>query len=205
MGKQPPTSARRKRLTAERESEILDATFDLVAEVGYDHATVDEVARRTRSSTATLYRQWDNKATLVITALLARKYGPSPAIDTGDLRGDLVALARQMPAPHPAGTPTLGIWQAVMSDPALAKALRDVLFAPYLQALRAILERHVQRGAIRPDNPALEHAEMFLMGSVFIEKLLTGEEATAEQLIAVIDALLLPALTTATTLKGTHR
>jgi AcrR family transcriptional regulator len=205
MGKQPPSqaasagSARRKRLTAEREREILDATFDLVAEVGYDRATVDEVARRTRSSTATLYRQWDNKPTLVITALLTRKYRPLPAIDTGDLRGDLVALARLMPPPHPAGTPTLGIWQAVMSDPALARALRDVLFAPYLTALRAILERHVERGAIQPDNPALEHAEIFLLGSFFVEKLLTGEEATAEQLIAVMDALLLPALTTGTT------
>lgn len=189
-----PTAARRKRLTAEREREILDTTFELVAEVGYDHATVDEVARRTRSSTATLYRQWDNKPTLVITALMARKYPPLSPIDTGDLRGDLVALARRMPPPHPAGAPTLGIWQAVMADPALARALRDVLFAPYLQALEAILARHVERGAIRPDNPALEHAEMFLLGRFFIEKLLTGEEATAEQLVSVIDALLLPAL-----------
>lgn len=201
MSKQTPTqtsaarSVRRKRLTAEREREILDATFDLVAEVGYDHATVDEVARRTQSSTATLYRQWDNKPTLVITALRTRKYPPLPPIDTGDLRGDLVALARHVPPPHPAGAPTLGIWQAVMSDPALARALRDVLLAPYLQALRAILERHVERGAIRSDNPALEHAEMFLLGSFYIEKLLNGEEATAEQLIAVMDALLLPALT----------
>lgn len=212
MGGRTPTpttsagSARRRRLTVEREREILDATFDLVAEVGYDHATVDEVARRTRASTATLYRQWDNKPTLVITALRTRKYRPLPAIDTGDLREDLITLARHMPPPHPAGTPTLGIWQAVMSDPALAKALRDVLFAPYLQALHTILERHVRRGTIRSDNPALEHAETFLLGSFFVEKLFTGEEATAQQLIAVMDALLLPALTIGTTRpKGTHR
>jgi AcrR family transcriptional regulator len=193
MDKQAPS--RRKRLTAEREREILDATFELVAEVGYDQATVDEVARRTKASTATLYRQWENKPRLVITALLARKYPPLPAIDTGELRGDLVALFRHLPPPHPSGAPTLGIWQAVMSDPALAQALRDVLFAPYLQALRTILERHVERGVIRADNPALQHAENFLLGSIFIEKLLHGEEATAEQLIAVTDAFLLPAFT----------
>jgi AcrR family transcriptional regulator len=190
-----PAPGRRKRLTAEREHEILEATFELVAEVGYEQATVDEVARRTKSSTATLYRQWENKPKLVITAMMARKYPPLPAIDTGDLRGDLLTLAGNLPPPHPSGAPTLGIWQAVMTDPALARALRDVMFAPYLNALRTILDRHVQRGTIRPDNPALQHAEKFLLGSFFIEKLLYGEEATAEQLIAVTEALLLPALT----------
>ncbi|MEU6349774.1 TetR/AcrR family transcriptional regulator [Streptomyces sp. NPDC047072] len=195
MSKQAPASNRRKRLTEEREREILDATFDLVAEVGYEQATVDEVARRTKASTATLYRRWENKPRLVITAMTARKYPPLPPIDTGGLRDDLVALARMMPEPHPQGAPTLGIWQAVVSDPALAQALRDVLFAPYLAALRTILARHVERGTIRADNPALAHAEMFLMGSVFVEKLFTGTEADADQLIAVMDALLLPALT----------
>lgn len=195
MTEQQTAPSRRRRLTPDREREILDATFDLVSEVGYDSATIDEVARRSRSSTATLYRQWESKPKLVITALMARKYPPVPPIDTGDLRGDLVALARSMPPPHPAGTPTLGIWQAVMADPALARALRDVLFTPYLNELRAILDRHVAGGTIRPDNPALAHAEQFLLGSFFIEKFLNGEEATAEQLIAVTEALLLPALT----------
>ncbi|MEV5837507.1 TetR/AcrR family transcriptional regulator [Nocardia sp. NPDC052112] len=189
----PPS--RRQRLTAERRQQILDATYDLVAEVGYDNATIDEVARRTRSSTATLYRQWDNKPRLVITALAARKYPPLPDIDTGDLRQDLHTLARNMPPPHPVGAPTLGIWQSVLADPALARALRDVLFAPYLDALKAILRRHIDRGAIHPDNPALQHTEMLLLGSFFIEKLLYGQEATPDQLIGVIDALLLPALT----------
>jgi AcrR family transcriptional regulator len=195
MNRQAPDTNRRKRLTEEREREILDVTFDLVAEVGYEQATVNEVARRTKASTATLYRQWENKPKLVITAMVARKYPPLPDVDTGSLRGDLVALARLMPPPHPRGAPTLGIWQAVMADPTLAQALRDILLAPYLDALRTILARHVERGTIQPDNPALGHAEMFLLGSFFVEKLFNGEEADADQLIAVMDALLLPALT----------
>ncbi|SEF03915.1 DNA-binding transcriptional regulator, AcrR family [Streptomyces sp. 3213] len=195
MSKQASAPGRRKRLTQEREREILDVTFDLVAEVGYEQATVDEVARRTKASTATLYRQWENKPRLVITAMMARKYPPLPPIDAGSLRDDLVTLARMLPPPPPSSAPNLGIWQAVLSEPALAQALRDVLFAPYLDALRGILARHVERGTIRPDNPALAHAEMFLMGSVFVEKLFAGTEADADQLIAVMDALLLPALT----------
>lgn len=191
---QPVGAPRRKRLTAAREQQILEAAFDLVAEVGYEQATIDEVARRTRSSTATLYRRWDSKPKLVITALATRKYPPVPDIDTGDLRQDLHALARAMPPPHPAGTPTLGIWQAVMADPGLAQALRSVLLAPYLNALAAILARHVERGAIRPGNPALDHAEVLLLGTFFAEKLFNGEEATPDQMIDAIDALLIPAL-----------
>jgi AcrR family transcriptional regulator len=187
--------SRRKRLTPEREREILDAAFDLVAEVGYEQATVDEVARRTRSSTATLYRQWENKARLVVTAMAARKYPPVPGIDTGDLRGDLVALAWHLAPPRPAGAPVLGLWQALPADPALARALREVLFAPYLGALHQILRRHVRRGTISPDNPALPHAEHVLLGAVFLEKIFTGHEATAQQLTEVIDAVLVPALT----------
>ncbi|GGN45610.1 TetR/AcrR family transcriptional regulator [Streptomyces fuscichromogenes] len=195
MSKRAPVANRRKRLTQEREREILDVTFDLVAEVGYEQATVDEVAKRAKASTATLYRQWESKPRLVITAMVARKYAPLPRIDVGSLRDDLVALARMLPPPPPPSAPSLGIWQAVVADPALAQALRDVLFAPYLDALRIILSRHVERGTIRPDNPALAHCEMFLMGSVFVEKLFNGTEADADQVIAVMDALLLPALT----------
>jgi AcrR family transcriptional regulator len=199
MAKQAAASTRRRRLTPEREREILDAAFDLVAEVGYGQATVDEVARRTRSSTATLYRQWESKPRLVIAALVARKYQTPalPQIDTGDLRGDLLELVRYLPPPHPAGGPALGLWQAVLTDPALAQALRDVLFAPYAAALHAILCRHVERGAIQPGSPALEHAETLLLGSFFIHKIFTGEDATAGYLASVTEAILLPALAAA--------
>lgn len=48
----------RTRLTPERESELYGAVLDLLREVGYDALTMDAVAARTRSSKATLYRQW---------------------------------------------------------------------------------------------------------------------------------------------------
>ena len=81
------------RLTEERLNELYTGTLELVAEHGYDKLTMDQIAEATKSSKATLYRQWGSKATLVVEAL---QYcgGPEPELpDTGTLRGDLKAMS----------------------------------------------------------------------------------------------------------------
>ena len=85
-----PTEAHaRPRVEGEREQEILDATIDTLAEVGYDRLTMDAVAARAKASKATLYRRWNGKAQLVIDALLSEKE-PLGAPDAGNLRDDLI-------------------------------------------------------------------------------------------------------------------
>ena len=54
---------------ATRETAILQATLELLAESGYDQLTIDAVAARARCSKATIYRRWPGKAALVITAV----------------------------------------------------------------------------------------------------------------------------------------
>lgn len=80
-------TARRSRITPEREAELYAAVLDLLREVGYDALTMDGVAARTRSSKATLYRQWGGKAELVAKAVRHNKPGASAAeVNTGSLR-----------------------------------------------------------------------------------------------------------------------
>src|SRR5690349_8415936 len=82
----------RPRVEGEREDEILDATVDLLMEVGYDRLTMDAVAREARASKATLYRRWETKASLVVEALARGKTAPHvEEHDTGSLREDLLA------------------------------------------------------------------------------------------------------------------
>ena len=85
-------ATRRSRITPEREAELYAAVLDLLREVGYDALTMDAVAARTRSSKATLYRQWGGKPELVAKAIRHNKPGSIADIDTGSLRGDLHAL-----------------------------------------------------------------------------------------------------------------
>ncbi|MFT3852746.1 MAG: TetR/AcrR family transcriptional regulator [Ilumatobacteraceae bacterium] len=67
---------------------ILDATLDLVADVGYAGMTVDGVAQRAGVGKATIYRRWPSKESLLIEAWRSC-IAPMPEPDTGSLRGDL--------------------------------------------------------------------------------------------------------------------
>ena len=85
----PTETGTRPRVAGERELEILEATLEVLAEVGYDLLTMDAVASRAKASKATLYRRWRGKPELVVAAIMAHK-GDTVAPDTGSLRGDLL-------------------------------------------------------------------------------------------------------------------
>ncbi len=83
LGSAPPRSPRSTRLGDDREFEILQATYSLLSEVGYEGLRFDAVAARAKASKATLYRHWPGKAQLVADAVrVARCRGmtcPTPA------------------------------------------------------------------------------------------------------------------------------
>src|SRR3954465_11667192 len=90
----PEPAHPRPRAGGNREAEILEAALDVLGEVGYDRLTMDAVALRAKASKATLYRRWNGKVSLVIDALHHGHRHEDPeggAIDTGSLRGDLIA------------------------------------------------------------------------------------------------------------------
>ena len=66
----PDAAVARPRVEGDREQEILDATLEVLGDVGYDRLTMDAVATRAKASKATLYRRWNGKVSLVIDALL---------------------------------------------------------------------------------------------------------------------------------------
>src|ERR671929_593448 len=73
------------------DTRIVEAAVALIAEVGYDGATVEAIAERAGVGKPTIYRRWAGKAEIVAEAIRARKGAGGPA-DTGSLRGDLRAL-----------------------------------------------------------------------------------------------------------------
>ncbi|WP_314171473.1 TetR/AcrR family transcriptional regulator [Streptomyces winkii] len=189
-------AARRSRITPERESELYAAVLDLLRQVGYDALTMDAVAARTRSSKATLYRQWGGKAELVVRALRHEKPLRLADVDTGSLRGDFHELAmRQSDCQLEQDSALMrGLAMAVHANPDLLQAFRELLIEPELEELRRMLGRAVERGEIRADNPATEYVLHMLIGAFAARTLIDEQPPTQDFLISYTDAVVLPAL-----------
>jgi len=186
----------RSRLTPERETEIYTAVLDLLREVGYDALTMDAVAARTRSSKATLYRQWQGKPELVARAMRHHKPVVTADIDTGSVRGDFAELLRcaddaQM---EKDAALTRGLAQAIHGNPDLHQALREVVLDPEVSGMKAMVQRGIDRGEIAEDCLALDFVPHMLVGALVVRQLLEDRSADAAFLSQYIDAVVFPAL-----------
>lgn len=183
----------RPRVEGDREREILEATLEVLAEVGYDLLTMDAAAARAKASKATLYRRWNSKPELVVAALTCRKGEPTVP-DTGSLRGDLLAAY--------CGTDGLddpmvrlvlpAVVTAMSRDPEFADVYRRDFISPKIEATRAIFERARERGEVHADADLTILAPA-LAGIVMQRAFLLGDEVTPDLIVRVLDGVVLPA------------
>lgn len=188
-------TTRRSRITPEREAELYKAVLDLLREVGYDALTMDAVATRTRSSKATLYRQWGGKAELVVKALKHNKPNRIE-VDTGTLRGDLHALMKREDDSTIEQNSALmrGVAMAMHNNPDLRQAFRTQLVEPEVHGYRSVIQRAIDRGDVRADCPALEFLLQMMVGGFATKALLDEQPPTQAFLTSYVDAVVLPAL-----------
>lgn len=187
------TSSPRPRVAGPRETEILGATLEVLAEVGFDRLTMAAVATAARASKATLYRRWNGKNDLVIEALLSMK-GPVHLPDTGSLRGDLLAaFCSEGGLSDPTALAVFAsILTAVGTDPEFASAFRERVLGPRIEVSEAIYTRALARGELRDDLDLAVIAPA-LAGIVLHRTFLLGEMPTPEVIAAVVDQVILPA------------
>lgn len=189
----------RPRVEGDREQEILDATLDVLVDMGYDRLTMDAVASAAHASKATLYRRWSSKAALVIDALLSQK-APHAMPDTGNLRDDLVGTFCGMGGLTDQRQITLlaSVITAIARDEVFATAFRRDFIGPKAASTATIFERAKARGEIRADLD-LDLVAHALPGIVLHRQFLLGECPDAAFITTVVDQIILPAVLPAVT------
>jgi len=182
------------RLTEVRLRELYTGTLQLVAEHGYDKLTMDQIAEATRSSKATLYRQWGSKSALVVEAMRCVGGAEEALPDTGTLRGDLMAMIDDNENKDKDPDVLLAIIHAVRQDDELAHAMRTEILEPGRERIRTVIGRAVDRGEVAEDCPALPFVDYVFIAPIILHHLIEGEEPAAEFLRRYFDGALLPAL-----------
>lgn len=179
-----------------REAEILGVTYALLTEVGYDAVTFEEVARRAGASKATLYRRWKSKREMVTAALKAipaHRDGPDE-IDTGSLRGDLLALCRRLITTMRStdGQTALLLLQAGLEDPALCLEIEQTAGPTGARLPATVIAAAVRRGELPHAVDPFAFEEV--AGAVLLLRRMNGLDTDDAYLEALVDSILLPAL-----------
>jgi AcrR family transcriptional regulator len=133
------------------EAAILKATRELLAEQGLAAMTIEEVASRAGVGKASIYRRWPNKAAVALDAFVDDYLAGIPVRDTGTLRGDLLASARdwiRVVTRTPAGRTLAALLAEALTEPKLAAAWRDVVLHRLRDDRRAIISRAIARGEV---------------------------------------------------------
>ena len=187
----------RPRVEGDREQEILDATLDVLADVGYDRLTMDAVAASARASKATLYRRWSSKAALVIDALISQKEAPTLP-DTGSLREDLLATYCGMGGLT--DTRQIAILGSVLTaigrDTEFAEAFRRDFLGPKVVITDEIFRRAKARGEI-DETVDVDLLAPALPGIVLHRQFILGAPPDIEFITEVLDQIILPAVAAA--------
>ncbi|WP_329521962.1 TetR/AcrR family transcriptional regulator [Spirillospora sp. NBC_01491] len=175
------------------EHAILTAALEELAETGYAGLTMDRVAARARTSKSTVYRRWSSRAELLVDVWRRFAITGAEVPDTGLLRTDMIVLLRLLSdrlASH-VGLMLRGLLAEMVSDPELARAVREQAFSTGPSAVIAVLQRAVARGEVAASVLDSRRATVAtdLLRSEF---LLHGAPVPDGAIMEIVDEIFLP-------------
>lgn len=167
------TEAAVDRRVARTRRDVIGATAELLLEHGWDGVTHAEVARRSGYSKATIYTHWPDRVDLVRSAVDKICDAADHPVPTGvlldDLRSALLDFAADLTDGHLDRLLAGVIERASTSD--VVRAMRTRLYDTGTQALRSVLQAHL-------DNKDVEPTLALLTGGVLIRVSFEGVPAT---------------------------
>lgn len=146
---------------------IVEATLDLVAEVGITALTIEQVATAASVGKATIYRRWANKDALLVDAL-ATLNDDLPDVTDVPVRDALVEVVdfiRRSSTGTRAGLLMPRLVAEGRHHPDVLHRYCDIVVQPRRAHLRAILGRAISRGEL-PDSTDVGLVMLMLVGPV---------------------------------------
>ena len=178
-----------RRRGAELEAAILNAASEELAAVGYARLSMEGVAERAQTGKQVLYRRWHNRAELVL-AIVRHRYTSivDNIPDTGDLRGDVLAvLQRMLRRYHDFGPDIVHGLMADVGD--LGPEFRSIM----VDVMGTILKRAAERGEI-PTAAVGRRITTLPADLLRHEMLLTGDPIPETAITEIVDDIFLPLL-----------
>jgi len=181
-----------------RDADILDATLEVLADVGFAGLTMDLVAQTAHAGKATLYRRWPSKSELIIDAvghLKRTQVDVEHLPDTGTLRSDLLALFKEQ-SPDEAEQrirAVAGVMSLISHDRSFGDAAHSVLVEPWADAHYILMKRAVDRGEIPADADIHSVCQVAPTMAAY-RALVQRKPFDLKFLLSMIDGVILPAL-----------
>jgi AcrR family transcriptional regulator len=176
--REPVSTARRpgRPRSAEAGKAILGAALGLLAEVGLQALSIEQVAARAGVGKKTIYRRWPSKDALVCDAIRSMQ-SQMPVIDTGNLRDDLIAMYRTALgslAAVPLMRPLyLRLASEFHANPAVFQVFLTQLVLPRFEQFTQSVRNAQARGEIRQDLD-LDLVADVLIGPILSRWVFTG-------------------------------
>jgi AcrR family transcriptional regulator len=174
------------------EKAILDATRELLAEVGVRGLTIEGVAARAGVAKTTIYRRWRSRDDLALAVLLEMVAQVTAVPNLADTRAELTRFvngAVDILGKSLMGRVMQGLVSELATNPELAKSFRDQVVAARLAEVRRIVGRGIERGELRADAD-YELAHELLFGPVYYRLLLSGGALDKDLAPRIVDAFL---------------
>jgi AcrR family transcriptional regulator len=182
--------------TSQVRSAVLDATLNVLAELGYSDLSIERIAEMSGVNKSTIYRRWQTKEAVLAAAVdeVAADVFPLPA--TGSIEEDLRSFGRLLvDFLTNDSSAVAGMVRALFSDaarePQIAE-LKRTFFAGRHREAASMVDAAIKQGELPADTDSRELVGM-VAAPIYYRKLVTEEplnygiadQAAATALIAV--------------------
>lgn len=166
----------------------MPAVLDELARWGVERFSVEALAERHHLDVAAIYHYWGDRQQLIVDAAVRDADAVRSAIDTGSLRGDLLALARTIAAD--VNTPIGRMFHRVMVMDGRGgrhdAETRMMFWQRRFSVIRSVVDRARERGELRDGVPTVA-AIQIVTAPIYVRSLYTEDPVDDRYCVAIAD------------------